>query len=144
MNLISGYGALGIYASTRSPDFRPLSKSDLGWFTANVLENKIFNYVIVAACVSAIVTSGALEALISDPAELFRGYSGMLNTAIASVSSLDLFILTLSAASFVPEDLERRSYDGKLSPEVIAVLTILLPVLGVALYCALRPALEEE
>jgi hypothetical protein len=120
-----------------------VSKSDLGWFTANVLENKIFNYVIVAACVSAIVTSGALEALISDPAELFRGYSEMLNTAIASVSSLDLFILTLSAASFVPEDLERRSYDGKLA-QVIAASTILLPVLGVALYCALRPALEDE
>lgn len=134
---------MGIYASTRSPDSRVVSKSDLGWFTANVLENKIFNYVIVAACVSAIVTSGALEALISDPAELFRGYSEMLNTAIASVSSLDLFILTLSAASFVPEDLERRSYDGKLA-QVIAASTILLPVLGVALYCALRPALEDE
>lgn len=135
---------MGLYASTRSPDSRPVSKSELGWFTANVLENKIFNYVIVAACVSATVTSGALEALISDPTELLRGYSDMLGTAIASVSSLDLFILTLSAASFIPEDLERRSYDGKLSPEVIAASTVLLPVLGVALYCALRPALEEE
>lgn len=112
--------------------------------TANILENKIFNYVIVVACISAIVTSGALEALISDPTELLRGYSDMLGTAIASVSSLDLFILTLSAASFIPEDLERRSYDGKFSVKVIAASTILLPVLGAALYCALRPALEEE
>ena len=135
---------MGIYASSRTPDSRPVSKSDLGWFTSNILENKIFNYDVVAACVSAIITSGALGALLSNPSELVGGYNEMLDTAIASVSSLDLVILTVSAASFIPEDLKRRGYEGKLTPELIALSTVSLPVLGVALYCALRPGLDEE
>ena len=47
------------------------------------------------------------------------------------------------AASFIPEDLSRRGYEGKIAPSTIAALTTLLPGLGAALYCALRPELDE-
>jgi len=55
-SMAGGYGLFGIYASTRKPNASIVSTSDLGWFTANVLENKIFNYLIVAAFTSAYIT----------------------------------------------------------------------------------------
>lgn len=143
-SMFGGYGALGIYAGTRTPDPSPMSRADLGWFTSNVLENKIFNYFIALAFMSAYVTSGALAALVSDPTGSIGGYREMMDTAIVSVSSLDFAILTVSAASFIPEDLSRRGYRGGMAPELIAASTVLLPGLGVALYCALRPELDEE
>lgn len=143
--MFGGYGALGPYAITRTPNPSPVTKADLGWFTANVLENKLFNYFIVLVCASTFVTSGALGAFVTDPGQLIKGYADMFSeTAIVSASSLDLVILTLSGASFIPEDLSRRGYKGGVAPELIAASTILLPGLGVSLYCALRPSLDEE
>ena len=66
------------------------------------------------------------------------------STAICSVSSLDLSILTLTMASLVPEDLKRRGVEDSNKANAIAASTILLPVLGAALFCALRPSLPEE
>lgn len=144
-SMFGGYGVLGLYTSTLTSNPSPVSKADLGWFTSNVLENKLFNYFIVLATASAYVTSGALAAFISDPVSLVQGYGEMFSeTALVSASSLDLVILTLSAASFIPDDLSRRGYKGDLSPELIAASSALLPGLGVALYCALRPSLDEE
>ena len=143
--MAGGYGLLGIYASTRKPNASIVSKSELGWFTANVLENKIFNYLIVAAFTSAYITSGAIGPLIENPSELIQGYKDLWSqAALVSASSVDFLILTASATSFIPEDLERRRYDGKISPQAIALSTFLLPGLGAALYCALRPSLEED
>lgn len=144
-SMFGGYGVLGLYASTRESDPSPVTKADLGWFTANVLENKLFNYFIALLFASAYVTSGALGALAADPVGLVKGYGDVFSeTAIASASSLDFVILTLAAASFVPEDLSRRGYRGNVAPELVALSTMLLPGVGVALYCALRPSLDEE
>ena len=144
-SMFGGYGALGIYTSTREPNPTEVSKSDLGWFTANVLENKLFNYFILLLCASTYVTSGALGAFVSDPVGLIKGYGDMFSeTALVSASSVDFVILTLTAAALVPEDLSRRGYKGDIAPELIAASTVLLPGLGAALYCALRPSLEEE
>lgn len=121
-----------------------MTKSDLGWFTANVLENKLFNWGIAAAIISAYITSGGVAAFLSDPNELISGYVDLFsNTAIASASSMDFVILTLSAASFIPEDLSRRGVKGGVS-KLIAASTVLLPGIGVGLYCALRPSLDDE
>ena len=40
---LAGYGSLGLFISTRTP-VPSVDKEDLGWFTKNVLENKIFNW----------------------------------------------------------------------------------------------------
>lgn len=142
-SMFGGYGSLGIYASTRKPNPTSVTKSELGWFTANVLENKIFNWLIVAMFTSAYVTSGALQSFVADPAELIKGYGELFSqTALVSASSMDFVILSLCAVSFIPEDLERRQYDG--NKNLVAALTLLLPGLGAALYCALRPSLDEE
>ncbi len=145
-SMFGGYGVLGIYASTRKPNPSKVFKSELGWVTSNILENKAFNYFILALVTSAYITSGAAAAFISNPGELIQGYKDILaeGSAIVSASSLDFVILTLSAASFIPEDLSRRGYKGALAPELIALCTLLLPGVGVALYCALRPDLDDE
>ncbi len=144
-SVFGGYGLLGPYAFTRTPDATVKTKADLGWVTANILENKIFNWFIVAAFTSAYITSGGVNALISDASGTIDGYGKLFSdTAIASASSVDFLILTTSAASWVPEDLARRNYKGGLSPALIAASTALLPGVGVALYCALRPSLDEE
>ena len=144
-SMFGGYGLIGPYAMTRIPDESIKTKADLGWVTANILENKIFNWFIAAAFTSAYITSGGVSALISDASGAFDGYGRLFSdTAIASASSVDFLILTLAAASWIPEDLSRRNYEGKVSPALIAASSVLLPGLGVALYCALRPTLEEE
>jgi hypothetical protein len=143
-SMFGGYGLLGPYAFTRKPDASFKTKADLGWVTANILENKIFNWLVVFAFTSAYVTTGGIDALINDASGALNGFKQIFSeTAIASASSMDFLILTLSAASWIPEDLSRRGYQGKLAP-LIAASTALLPGVGVALYCALRPSLEED
>ena len=142
-SMFGGYGVLGPYAFTRKPDTSPVTKKDLGFMIKNVTENKLFNWLIFAAFCSAYVQSGFVEALVSNPSDLFEGFVELFkDTAIASASTVDFAILTLSAASFIPEDLERRQWSGDKS--AIALSTLLLPGIGMALYCALRPSLDEE
>ena len=141
---LGGYGLLGPYAFTRKPDLSLKTKADLGWVTANVLENKIFNWFIVVALVNAYLSSNVLSVLLSDASGTISGFGQLFSdTAIASASSMDFVILTIAAASFIPEDLSRRGYKGE-SASLIAASTLLWPGVGVALYCALRPSLDEE
>ena len=144
-SMLGGYGFLGPYVMTREPSLSLVKKSDLGWFTSNVLENKIFNLVAVSLILSAYINSGCITALVSDPNALIGGYSDLVSqTAIASASSMDFVILTLVAASLVPEDLARRGVKGGVAPYAVAASTVLLPGVGAALYCALRPPLDED
>lgn len=141
---LGGYGLLGPYAFTRKPDLSLKTKADLGWVTANVLENKIFNWFIVVALVNAYLSSNVFSVLLSDASGTISGFGQLFSdTAIASASSMDFVILTIAAASFIPEDLSRRGYKGE-SASLIAASTVLWPGVGVALYCALRPSLDEE
>mmetsp|Transcript_32306 Transcript_32306/g.66199 ORF Transcript_32306/g.66199 Transcript_32306/m.66199 type:complete len:346 (+) Transcript_32306:86-1123(+) len=142
---LGGYGVLGPYAITRKP-MTDITKADLGWFTANVLENKVFNYFIAAAFFSAYITSGLLDALLTkDVHEIISGYLDLVSsTAIASASSMDFLILTVAGASFVSEDVKRRNVDDEKTANLIGATTMLLPGIGLALYCALRPNLNEQ
>lgn len=143
-SMLGGYGFLGPYMITRKPSMENVKKSDLGWFTANILENKLVNYGLAAVIASAYVSSGFFTALISDSSQLINGYVDLFSeTAIASASSMDFLILTLVAASLIPEDLARRGVKGGTAPYAVAASTLLWPGVGAALYCALRPELEE-
>lgn len=143
-SMLGGYGFLGPYMITRTSSFETVNKSDLGWFTANVLENKTVNWILAAVIASAYISSGCISALLDDPNKLLSGYAQLFSeTAIASASTMDFVILTLVAASMIPEDLARRGVKGGFTPYTIAALTLLLPGVGAGLYCALRPELEE-
>lgn len=134
----------GIAMSTRK-EVTNVSKEDLGWVTKNVLENKIFNWFVVALGLSTFYSTGLIDGVLTDAANQIAGYKELFSTtAIASASSCDLAILTLTAASLIPEDLKRRGVDDSSKATAIAGSTALLPIVGAAIYCALRPSLPEE
>jgi hypothetical protein len=142
--MFAGFGSVGMYMSTRKP-VTEVSQADLGWVTKNVLENKIFNWVVVALTLSVFYSTGFISAFLQDPAGQIQGYMDLFSqTAICSVSTIDLAILTLTAASLIPEDLKRRGMDDSGKAYAIAASTVLLPVVGSTIYCALRPSLPEE
>ena len=139
-----GYGAVGPYMMTRKP-VTSVDANELGWVTKNVLENKIFNWFMVIVAMSSLFTTGLLSALFEDFGATVSGYADIFSsTAIAGVSSVDFAILCATAASLIPEDLERRGFTDKSKANAIAASTLLLPMIGATIYCALRPPLPEN
>jgi len=118
--------------------------SNVGWFVENVLENKLFNKAVLALCLyQYYIMAGPLSA---NPGEVWQGFVDLVSSSkFASVSSLDLVILSLTAASLTPLDYKYRRPDAHDSrANLIAASTLLLPLLGTALYCALRPPLPKD
>jgi len=141
---LAGFGSLGIFMMTRSPA-PSVKKEDLGWFTKNVLENKIFNWVLFAVLANAYLISGAANGIFLDPAGLLSEFKDMIGgSALGLTTTVDFAILCLTGASLVPEDLKRRGFvdDGKAN--AIAASTLLFPAAGLALYSALRPSLDDS
>lgn len=143
-SMFAGYGSLGIFMSIRTP--RPsIDKEDLGWFTKNVLENKIFNWALVAFFALTYVNSGAAQSLLFDFSGTIQEFKGMISgSALGTASSVDFMILCLTGASLVSEDLKRRGFDDDAKAKAIAASTLLIPGVGLSLYAALRPSLNEE
>uniref|UniRef100_A0A7S2E1Y1 Uncharacterized protein n=1 Tax=Helicotheca tamesis TaxID=374047 RepID=A0A7S2E1Y1_9STRA len=148
-----GYGVLGIYASTwkstsaadEDVEAAMMKKSDLGWFTANVLENKLFNWAMVALLLNIVDTAGLVDAMLTNPGQTVQGYVELFkSSALVSASSVDLTILTTVAASLIPDDLKRRGVTDSGKANLVALSTLLLPVFGLFTYCALRPTMEED
>mmetsp|Transcript_9829 Transcript_9829/g.9497 ORF Transcript_9829/g.9497 Transcript_9829/m.9497 type:complete len:311 (-) Transcript_9829:242-1174(-) len=136
-----GYGALGVYMTGRVPA-KNVSKSDLGWFTSNVLENKLFNSLLVLVGGNLLFQLGG--ALSADAQGVINGFVDLTShAAVALVSSIDLCILTLTLSILVAEDLERRGVEDKQAITAISASTLLLPIIGASIYCALRPSLPE-
>ena len=122
-----------------------VSVKDLGWVTKNVLENKIVSLFAAGLALSTFYSTGFIGGFLEDAVGQIQGYRELLSTtAIASASSCDLAILTLTAASLIPEDLKRRGVNDTGKAQVIAASTILLPIVGATIYCAFRPSLTEE
>lgn len=139
-----GYFPLGIYMSTRK-EVTEVNKSDFGWFTSNILENKTFHLFNFVLAVSTLVSTGVVSSLINDFSATTGGFVDLVSTAtFASVSTVDLSLLTICAASIIPEDLKRRGINDEQKANLIAASTLLLPVIGGCLYCALRPELPSE
>lgn len=141
---LAGYGSLGLYMMTRTPQDK-ISLDDLGWFTKNVLENKIFNWLLVAALLNIYIITGAYKDLSSDFSGTFATFFDTITkSALGLTSTVDLTILCLTAASLIPEDLARRGMNDKGNASAIAASTLLFPAVGVAVYCAMRPPLKDE
>lgn len=122
-----------------------VNRSELGWFTANVLESKVVAWLMVFLSLSSIASTGLLSGLLTDFSGEIRGYGDLLSTtALASASSVDIVLLTITAASLIPEDLKRRGETNETKIRLIAFSTILMPVLGSVFYCAMRPSIKDE
>jgi hypothetical protein len=137
--------------------------ADASWFTANVLENKIFGLLLVALVLSVPLTTGLVDALVSPSIpkdSLISEYrTAFESSKLVSVSTFDVGCLTATAATLIPRDYQLRSRssistttsDDDVDPEqakqqgrFIALTTMLLPILGAALYIAWRPPLPEK
>ena len=110
------------------------------------MENKLFSWSLVALLLSLPITTGVLTA-----DSVLDGYWDLAGQSkLVAVSSVDLLILTAASACLIPRDYQLRTQGddndttGSTRATQIAVLTLLAPALGAALYCALRPPLPEE
>jgi hypothetical protein len=147
----AGYGSLGLFMMARKPVVPSTvgndKEEDLGWFTKNVLENKVFSWVLFAVLANAYVISGAAESLVTNPISTFQEFGHCIGgSALGTASTVDFTILCLTGASLVPEDLKRRGFDEEDNGKAyaIAASTVLFPGAGLALYSALRPSLTDE
>ena len=148
-SMAAGYGSIGLYVSTRKSmdeiQVEDSSSSEPGFVTKNILENKIVNWIVVAVALSTLVSTGAVSDVMTDSQQLLSGFGDVLqSSALGSVSTIDFLILTLTGASLIPEDLKRRSFVDSSKANAIAASTALLPLVGLTLYCALRPPLADE
>jgi hypothetical protein len=120
----------------------------MAWFSRNVLENKVFNWLVVALVVSVPIATGAVTSGLEDWSGAVAGFWDLFGTTkLASISTIDLCILTTAAAALIPRDYRLRvssEEEEQKNANLIAASTLLFPVLGAALYCALRPPLLEE
>ena len=116
----------------------------LGWFTSNVLENKLVHGGLFLVGLSSFFTTGFLPALMSDFDGQVQGFMDLFqSTSFVTISTADLTVMTIAAATLIPEDLKRRGFENEGKANIIAASTLLLPVIGSTLYCALRPKLPE-
>lgn len=117
---------------------------ELNWVTQNIFENKAFNWFQVALFFYFMVNY-AVEPALADSASLVTGFKELTTSSkFACVSSADLTLLSITAAAFIPQDYKLRNPNDASRALLIGASTLLLPVLGSALYCALRPRLPQD
>jgi hypothetical protein len=141
-----GYFAIGPYLALRAEPRTSLENESVGAFTRNVLENKAFSWFILAFTLYLPVAANLFPALQQDSAALWSGFVDLVTTSrFAAVSLMDILILNVSAVSLIPRDYQLRKPDASdEEARNVALFSALLPIVGSALYCALRPALPED
>jgi hypothetical protein len=117
----------------------------MGWVSRNVLENKIFAWLVVALSISCYISAGVFQ---GDPAAMLQGFvAAAADSKLVSVSSADLSVLTIAGAALIRKDFQLRNpddADDTTKATLVAAASLLFPVTGAGLYCALRPPLPEE
>lgn len=145
-SLAFGYFAMGTYLFLRkTPETEIMNSSEqLGWFTRNVLENKIFNVAMLG--LGAVSLAVGASAAMIDPVTNWNEFLGLLTSSkFVAVSTSDLLVLTLFLTKEVADD-----YRVRCSPEdigkanLIGASTALLPMIGALMYCVARPSLAYE
>ncbi|CAB9500087.1 expressed unknown protein [Seminavis robusta] len=142
----AGYAGVGPYLSFRAPPREEFIPSEAGWFTRNVLESKLLGWGVVAGALFLPIYVGFADALLTDASAAVQSYADLFSASkFVSASSMDLLILNIVAATLIPRDLKLRLPDiDEQKARLIGASTLLVPVVGAALYCALRPALPAN
>jgi len=136
-----GYFALGPYFATRTERTGPLGKSDLGWSSRNIFENRAFGVGLSALTISALYSSDIFVPDFDFTATLADFINLLSGSRFVSVASVDICLMSVLAAVLVSEDCKLRGWEDKSIPLLFG--TILLPVLGPSIYLAVRPELDE-
>jgi hypothetical protein len=137
---VIGYIPLGLYMLTRGKPKSQVTREDLSWFTANGLESKVFAGALVLLVLysAAQVPWANLDALLDGYEQLFQ------SSMLVAASTVDLTILTLVAATLIPQDYRLRNPDDADRANLIGAATLLVPILGSAMYCLWRPSLPSS
>jgi hypothetical protein len=147
MSTFIGYFGFGPYLALRAPPKDTIEDpAEVSWFTGKVLENKIFSAGTVAFSLFLPFGSGLIPAFQENPTELISGFVDLISTSkFASVSLADLSILLAVTVSATPRDYMLRNPEADVDEaRKLAALTALVPFIGSAVYCALRPPLPQE
>lgn len=150
-----GYFGFGPYLALRAPPRTTIDTTiatdtdddeSIGWFTANVLENKAFAALTVLFSLYLPVAAGLFPAYQQDPAALWQGFVDLVSTSrFASVSLVDLTMLFACTVAATPRDYMLRNPNATQQDATkVAALTALLPFVGSAVYCAVRPSLLPQ
>ena len=137
---------IGPYLSFRAPPRDEFVPSEASWFTKNVLENKLFSWGLVGGILFLPFYVGLVDAVTTDGfASAWKSYTDLFVTSkFVSTSSVDAVVLNIAAAGLIPRDLKLRQPEiDDEKAKIVAASTLLLPFLGAAMYCALRPALPS-
>lgn len=142
-----GYAALGPYLTFRSSSVtQGRVRSDLGWFTRNVLESNAFGWAIFGGTVAAsLVAPDPYGAYVRNPEEFVNGFLELWRSSkFVHFSVLDISILHVAITALIPGDYRlRRPESTAREGQMIALATFLFPYFGSSLYLALRPPLPE-
>jgi hypothetical protein len=141
-----GYFAMGIYLTLRAtPPKQMYASNDTSWFVNNVLENKALNWALVAFTLYLPFSSHAVEQLLLDPQALWHGLVELETTSrVAAISTIDLTLLYISAVAGTGRDYRLRMASGTTADQQVlqvVAASALVPLLGTAIYCAVRPSL---
>ncbi len=151
-SMAMGFGAAGFYLTFRAAPVETKTQTEASWFTRSILENKLVSLGAIGL-LGATVASAMAVAEQHDGglvlSTVFSDYVTLVSQSkFVSVSSLDLLILTIAAATLIPRDLQLRTEEdingSSLLGRNIALATMLFPILGAALYCLWRPRLPVE
>ena len=150
-SLAMGFGAAGLYLTFRSPPISQKTQVEASWFTRTILENKvtsIASILLLGASVTSALGNLPVPPDASTLSSVWSDYALLASQSkLVSVSSLDLAILTIVAATLIPRDLQLRKGDSESTLVLgrnIALGTVLFPIVGAALYCLWRPQLPTE
>jgi hypothetical protein len=148
LSVAVGYFAAGPYFAFRPP--LPVQRTDgdneLGWFTRNVLENRVVGigtfvstvFFFYAGNVGGVLQQGGGDSLWQDFVTLLQ------TSMFANVACLDLTLLHCTITALIPKDYALRNPDADPRDALrIAAATAFFPFLGSSLYLALRPSLPE-
>jgi hypothetical protein len=137
-----GYFAMGPYLALRAP---PQTVQANDWFTRNVAENKIVSWALVVLC--GLIYAPLPAALMSTDS-LADFIQFLASSRFATISTLDLTILYIVATKAIYDDYRLRAVPDDddttaAAATKVALATAVVPYLGAAVYCALRPTLEQ-
>jgi hypothetical protein len=140
-----GYFALGPYLALRATP-RSVLQEKVSWFTTNVLENKLFAVFVLAFTLYIPVATHVIPAWQTDATSLVDGFAQLITTSrFASVSLVDLSLLTACAVALTPRDYQlRQPTASDKEAWTVALATALLPLIGSAVYCVIRPKLPMD
>lgn len=145
-SMAMGFGAAGFYLTFRSPPVEQKTQTEASWFTRTILENKLASVASIALLGAAIVSAMNLMEDGQTISSVLSDYISLTSQSkFVSTSSLDLVILTISAATLIPRDLQLRSQEDTTTlGRNIALGTLVVPIVGAILYCLWRPQLPKD